>query len=67
MTVRVRTTVLTWPEAVPLPTGRAEAACGAGAVTRAQADGWTAGRRRAETGRVFLTVPMFVAAATAPR
>ncbi|MFF0745543.1 hypothetical protein ACFYVL_34595 [Streptomyces sp. NPDC004111] len=48
--------------------GLAEAACSARAITREQADGWIAEQRaRAESDRLFLAVPMFVAAATAPR
>ncbi|MFM9371836.1 methyltransferase domain-containing protein [Streptomyces sp. Da 82-17] len=65
--VEVRTGVFTGPEMLPLLVGLAEGACSAGAVTRAEADGWIAGQRaRAEADRLFLALPMFVAAATAP-
>ncbi|MFE2867658.1 methyltransferase domain-containing protein [Embleya sp. NPDC059259] len=67
VTVRAPTGVYTGSAGLPLLTGLAEAACSAGAVTREQADRWIADQRaRAEADRLFLTVPMFVAAATAP-
>jgi SAM-dependent methyltransferase len=68
VTVEVRTSVFTGPVILPLLTGLAERACSAGAVTREQADGWIAEQRaRAGTDRLFLALPVFVAAATAPR
>ena len=68
VTVAVHTRVFTGPAMLPMLTGLADAACFAGAVDRVQADGWTADQRaRAEADRLFLAVPMFVAAATAPR
>ncbi|MFH9725856.1 methyltransferase domain-containing protein [Streptomyces sp. NPDC017254] len=68
VTVTVHTGVYTGSAALPLLAGLAEAACSTGAVARARADGWIADQRaRAEADRVFLAVPMFLAAATAPR
>jgi ubiquinone/menaquinone biosynthesis C-methylase UbiE len=68
VTVEVHTGVFTGPAMTPLLTGLAEGARSAGAVTRAQADGWLAEQRaRAEADRLFLALPMFLAAATAPR
>ncbi|QNS02647.1 methyltransferase domain-containing protein [Streptomyces xanthii] len=68
VTVEVRTGVFTGPTMLPLLTGLAEGACSAGAVTRGQADAWIAEQRaRAEADRLFLALPMFVAAATAPQ
>ncbi|MGW6916651.1 methyltransferase domain-containing protein [Kitasatospora sp. NPDC054939] len=67
VTIEVRTSTLTGPAALPLLTGLARAACSAGAVTGAQADRWNADQHaRAKADRLFLAVPMFVAAATAP-
>jgi SAM-dependent methyltransferase len=67
VTVEVRTAVFTGPPMLPLLTGLAEAAASAGAVTRDQADTWIADQTaRAETDRLFLAIPMFVAAGTAP-
>ncbi|MEV5171069.1 methyltransferase domain-containing protein [Streptomyces flaveolus] len=67
VTVEVRTGVFTGPEMLPLLVGLAERACSVGAVTREQADGWTAEQRaRGEADRLFLALPMFLAAATAP-
>ncbi|MEV5880406.1 methyltransferase domain-containing protein [Streptomyces sp. NPDC052101] len=68
VTVEVHTGVFTGPTMLPLLAGLAEGACSAGAVTREQTDGWIAEQRtRAEADRLFLALPMFVAAATAPR
>ncbi|WP_406062801.1 methyltransferase domain-containing protein [Streptomyces sp. NBC_01077] len=68
VTVAVHTGVFTGSAMLPLVTGLAEAACTTGVVTREQADRWIADQRaRAEADRFFLAVPMFVAAATAPR
>ncbi|MFD9000078.1 methyltransferase domain-containing protein [Streptomyces sp. NPDC059582] len=65
--VEVRTGVFTGPSALPLLAGLARAARSAGAVTGAQRDRWIAGQReRAEADRLFLALPMFLAAATAP-
>ncbi|MEU6599436.1 methyltransferase domain-containing protein [Streptomyces flaveolus] len=67
VTVEVRTGVFTGPAMLPLLVGLAERACSVGAVTREQADGWTAEQRaRGEADRLFLALPMFLAAATAP-
>ncbi|MET8117401.1 methyltransferase domain-containing protein [Streptomyces prasinus] len=68
VTVEVHTGVFTGPEMLPLFTGVAEGACSAGAITREQTDSWIAEQRtRAEADRLFLALPMFMAAATAPR
>ncbi|QTD95996.1 Malonyl-[acyl-carrier protein] O-methyltransferase [Streptomyces cyanogenus] len=67
VTVEVHTGVFTGSEMLPLLAGLAERACSTGAVTRRQADGWIAEQRgRADADRLFLALPMFVAAATAP-
>lgn len=68
VTAEIRTDVFTGPEMLPLLTGLSRAARSAGAVTSEQADRWlTEQRARAETDRLFLALPMFIAAATAPR
>ena len=68
VTVQVHTGVFTGPGMLPLITGLAEGACSSGAVTREQADSWIAEQRaRAEADRLFLALPMFMAAAAAPR
>ncbi|MGW4894010.1 methyltransferase domain-containing protein [Kitasatospora sp. NPDC004240] len=68
VTVEVHTQVLTGPEALPLLTGLADAARSTGAVTRDQAELWSAEQRdRVRADRLLLAVPMFLAAATAPR
>ncbi|MGW1782613.1 methyltransferase domain-containing protein [Streptomyces sp. NPDC002143] len=68
VTVEVHTTVFTGPTTLPLLTGLTEAACSTGAVTREQTAGWIAEQReRAEADRLFLALPMFMAAATAPQ
>lgn len=68
MTVEVHTGVFTGPVMLPLLAGLAEGARSTSAITREQADSWTADQRaRAETDRLFLALPMFLATATAPR
>ncbi|MFF7643876.1 methyltransferase domain-containing protein [Streptomyces canus] len=68
VTVEVHTGVFTGPAMLPVLVGLAEGACSAGAVSRGQADVWiTEQRARAEADRMFLALPMFVAAATAQR
>ncbi|MFE7410308.1 hypothetical protein [Streptomyces laurentii] len=68
MTVEVRTGVLTGPTVLPLLTGLAEGACSAGALTREETNRWIADQRsRATRDRLFLTMPLFTAAGTAPR
>ncbi|MDI3420880.1 methyltransferase domain-containing protein [Streptomyces luteolus] len=68
VTVQVHTGVFTGPTMLPVLVGLAEGACSTHAVTREQADRWIAEQRaRAEADRFFLALPMFVAAATAPR
>lgn len=67
VTVEVHTGILTGPATLPMLTGLAEGAHTAGAVTRERADTWIAEQRtRAETDRLFLALPMFAAAASAP-
>ncbi len=65
--IEVHTAVFTGPTMLPMLDGLAEGACSSGAITREQADGWIAEQRaRAEADRLFVALPMFVAAATAP-
>ncbi|MFG1664069.1 methyltransferase domain-containing protein [Streptomyces sp. Y7] len=67
VSVEVHTSVFTDPTMLPLVTRLAEPACASGAVGRDQADEWLAEqRRRAETDRFLVAVPLFVAAASAP-
>ncbi|MEV1205294.1 methyltransferase domain-containing protein [Microbispora rosea] len=67
VTAEVRTGVFTDELFLPITTGLAEGAYAAGAVTRRQADGWIAEQTgRARRGRLFLAVPMFLAAARRP-
>ncbi|GAB3887944.1 methyltransferase domain-containing protein [Microbispora bryophytorum] len=67
VTVEVRTGVFTDGSLLPMVTGVAEGAYAAGAVTRWQADDWIAEQTgRARRGRLFLAVPMFLAAARRP-
>jgi hypothetical protein len=66
--VEVHTGVFTGPAMLPMPAGLAEGACSSGVVTRRQADAWMAEQcARADADRLFLALPMFVAAATAPQ
>ncbi|WP_149827530.1 methyltransferase domain-containing protein [Streptomyces tailanensis] len=68
VTVEVHTGVFTGPAVLPLLAGLAQAVRLTGAVTNEQTDTWIADQRtRAESDRLFLALPMFVAAATAPR
>ncbi|MFF3894158.1 methyltransferase domain-containing protein [Streptomyces sp. NPDC001812] len=68
VTVEVHTGVCTGPAMSPLLTGLVEGACSAGAVTRKQAGGrLTEQRARAGADRLFLALPVFVAAATTAR
>ncbi|MFI1735975.1 methyltransferase domain-containing protein [Streptomyces acidicola] len=68
VTVDVHTGVFTGPAMLPLLTGLAEGACSTGAITREQTESWIAEQRaRAEADRLFLALPMFVAAAMALR
>ncbi|MET9954012.1 methyltransferase domain-containing protein [Streptomyces sp. NPDC006339] len=65
VTVEVRTDVHTGTEMLPLITGIAEAARATGAFGSAEVRDWLAEqRRRAETDRLFLALPLFLAAAT---
>ncbi|GAA4181696.1 methyltransferase domain-containing protein [Streptosporangium oxazolinicum] len=64
VTVEVHTGVLDGPPALPMLVRTAGAARAAGAVTGDDADRWMAEQaERARTGRLFLAVPLFVAAA----
>ncbi|MBW8705512.1 putative methyltransferase [Streptomyces sp. MBT84] len=68
VTVEAHTGVLTGSAMLPLLTGLAEGACSAGTVMREQTDTWVAEqRKRACTDRLFLALPMFLAAATRTR
>ncbi|MFE6615816.1 methyltransferase domain-containing protein [Amycolatopsis sp. NPDC057786] len=67
VTIDVRTATFTDGLMVPMLTGFAESACAVGAIDRGQADTWIADQtRRAEVGRLFVAIPLFVAAATRP-
>ncbi|MCO6010731.1 methyltransferase domain-containing protein [Actinoallomurus purpureus] len=64
VTVEVRTGVFTGTAMLPMVTGLAEAANAAGAITGEQAGGWIAEQtERARADRLFLAVPLFLAAA----
>ncbi|MBA9003509.1 SAM-dependent methyltransferase [Actinomadura cellulosilytica] len=68
LTTEVHTAVFTDPALLPMATAMADSARTTGAITPAQAAAWTADQTaRAETGRFFLAVPLFVTAATRPR
>jgi SAM-dependent methyltransferase len=63
-TVEVHTAVLTDPAMLPILLGLSAAALAAGAITSDQADAWAQEQRaRARDGRMFLAIPLFVAAA----
>ncbi|MFB9675018.1 methyltransferase domain-containing protein [Streptosporangium vulgare] len=67
VTVEVHTSVLTGPLMLPMLARTAVAARDAGAITEDDADRWIAEQAgRARTGRLFLAVPLFVAAARRP-
>lgn len=67
VTAEVRTAVFTDAEMLPVAAGSAEAVYAAGGIGREAADTWIAEQReRARTGRLFVAVPMFLAAGTAP-
>ncbi|WP_345363125.1 methyltransferase domain-containing protein [Actinoallomurus liliacearum] len=66
VTAEVRTAVFTGAAMLPMLQGLARAADAAGAVTGEQADVWCAEQAdRAAADRLFLAVPMFVAAGSA--
>ncbi|MFI6981043.1 methyltransferase domain-containing protein [Embleya sp. NPDC050154] len=68
VTVEARMEIFTDAAMLPMVAGLAEKARATGAVTRVRADAWIAEQReRAEADRMFLALPMFVAAGTAPR
>ncbi|MFI5875351.1 methyltransferase domain-containing protein [Streptomyces sp. NPDC051445] len=68
VTVEVHTGVFTGSVMLPVLVGLAEGACSSGAVTRERTDTWIAEQRaRADADRLFLALPIFVAAAIAPR
>ncbi|MEU0791813.1 hypothetical protein ABZ342_17230 [Amycolatopsis sp. NPDC005961] len=61
--VEVRTAVFTDRLVLAMVSGFAAAACEAGAVGRDRADAWLAEQaRRAEADRLFVAVPLFIAA-----
>ena len=65
VSVEVPVAVFTDAAMLPVATGLAEAACAAGAIDRERADGWIAEQAdRARVGRLFVAIPLFVAAAT---
>ncbi|GAA4234164.1 SAM-dependent methyltransferase [Streptosporangium album] len=65
--VEVRTGVFSDELMLPALSGIADAACAAGAITPDQAATWTAEQAgRARDGRLFMAVPLFVAAARRP-
>ncbi|GAA3090297.1 hypothetical protein ACFQ0X_04370 [Streptomyces rectiviolaceus] len=67
VTVEAHTMVLTDGMALPLLTGLAEGACEAGAIGCEQADAWIADQRaRSRADRLFVALPLFLAAASAP-
>ncbi|MDF6045166.1 methyltransferase domain-containing protein [Streptomyces sp. JH14] len=68
VTVEVHTGVFTGAAMLPLLTGLAEGARSTGAITHEQTERWVADQQaRAEADRLFLALPMFLAAATTPR
>lgn len=65
--VEVHTAVLTDPTMLPILLGLSQAAHATGAITREQAEAWADEQReRARTGRMFLAIPLFFAAARRP-
>jgi SAM-dependent methyltransferase len=65
VTVEVQTAVFTDRLVLAMLSGFAAAACETGAVERNQADAWLAElAHRAETDRLFVAVPLFIAAGT---
>ncbi|MFG1782443.1 methyltransferase domain-containing protein [Rhodococcus oryzae] len=67
VTLEVHTGVFTGTQMLPALVRLAEGARSAGAVTAEQADSWIGEQRaRADVDRLFLALPVFVAAATAP-
>lgn len=66
VSLEVHTAVFTDATILPMLLGLASAATAAGAIAAEQADGWTAEQRhRAQTGRLFVAIPMFLASAQA--
>jgi ubiquinone/menaquinone biosynthesis C-methylase UbiE len=67
VTVEVRTGIFTEATMLPMLSGLAHAACAAGAVDREQADAWIEEQAaRSRSGRLFLAIPLFLAAARRP-
>ncbi|WP_072482305.1 methyltransferase domain-containing protein [Amycolatopsis australiensis] len=67
VTVEVRTAVFTDRRMLPMLTGLAAAASAEGAVDRDRAEVWVAEQtRRADSDRMFLAVPLFIAAGVSP-
>ncbi|WP_433331079.1 methyltransferase domain-containing protein [Spirillospora sp. CA-294931] len=65
VTVEVHTGTFTTGALLPLLSDMAESTCSTGAVSAADADAWAAEQReRAQSDRVFIAVPIFLAAAT---
>jgi SAM-dependent methyltransferase len=67
VTIEVNTAVFTDMTMLPMLTGLADAACASGAISRAQAERWTAEHtQRAQAGRLFVAVPLFLAVGERP-
>ncbi|HEX5995148.1 MAG TPA: methyltransferase domain-containing protein [Jiangellales bacterium] len=65
--VEVHTAVLTDTAMLPILLGLGSAAAAAGAITSEQAEAWAAEQQqRAQSGRMFLAIPLFVASARRP-
>ncbi|MEU5260113.1 methyltransferase domain-containing protein [Amycolatopsis sp. NPDC021455] len=68
VTVEVRTAIFTDRLMLPVLAGLATAASAAGAVERDRAATWVAEQtRRAESDRMFLALPLFIAAGVSPK
>jgi hypothetical protein len=65
--IEVHTGLLADAAMLPMLSGLAQAACKATVITKEQADQWTAEQTlRARTGRLFLALPLMLAAADRP-
>jgi ubiquinone/menaquinone biosynthesis C-methylase UbiE len=67
VSIEVMTYMFTEPELAPMTALFVEPAVTSGLMTREEAEGWAEDqRRRAEEGRLFVALPMFVASARRP-
>jgi SAM-dependent methyltransferase len=67
ITIEVLTAVFTDTTMLPMLSGIADAASSAGAIPRERTDAWTAEQAaRGRTGRLFVALPLFIAAAQRP-